>query len=69
MLRFMVETVWLRVTGPLRALIIDSVREGMLEFALDDPRAGGPCSCAKCDADTVYGVCPQCQPLAYSRLL
>lgn len=54
--------------APLRNMLADVVREVMVEFTVDDPSAGGPYACYKCDGETEHGVCPQCQPLAYARL-
>jgi hypothetical protein len=56
------------VVTPFKTILRDVVREVMLEFAVDDPNAGGPVACIKCDGETESGICPECQPLAYARL-
>jgi len=53
-------------------VIVDSVEDRMrmvmLEFTVDDPNAGGPVICSKCATNTESGICPDCQPMAHSRL-
>ena len=58
----------LALLQPVKNMIGEVVRDVMIEFTVDDPRAGGPLSCYKCGGETEHGVCPQCQPLAYARL-
>lgn len=63
----MFNTLWYILSAPLRRVLTDAVHDAMVEFAVDDPRAGGPYHCRKCERVTECGTCSECQPLAYAR--
>lgn len=64
----MIAAIWNWLMTPLKNLVADAVHDALMEFAMDDPRAGGPHGCRQCGAVTECGVCAECQPMQYARL-
>jgi hypothetical protein len=55
-------------TAPLKAIVVEALQEVLVDYAVDDPGAGGLEWCCKCRTETLYGICPECQPMKYARL-